>query len=166
MRIDLQRLFVSTLAVGLSVFVPAKVLAAPQCNSTRLLIEVSATSLAFGNYSPASALPTDSNSTVTVFCANNTNILPSFTVSLSAGGAGSFNPRKMSNGGSRLSYNMYTNSAHTIIWGDGTSGTSMQSYDSSLKLSQVSFTDFGRVPPAQVVSSGVYSDLITVTVTY
>ncbi|HEY2444702.1 MAG TPA: spore coat U domain-containing protein [Rhizomicrobium sp.] len=145
---------------------PTGTLAAPVCKDAGHPINVSATNLAFGIYTSGSPLPLDSNSTVQVYCSNLTNILPSFTVSLSAGGAGSFNPRKLSNGSIHLNYNMYTNATYTIIWGDGTSGTSTQSYTQSQNLGQISFTDFGQVPAHQIVAAGAYTDTITVTVTF
>jgi spore coat protein U-like protein len=160
--------FAAAMAFAVSLFelVPASVLAAPMCNTANRPIEVSATNLAFGIYSPGSPSPTDSNSTVNVSCANANDRLPSFTVSLSGGGAGSFNPRKMSFGTALLSYNMYTTSAYTNIWGDGTSGTSTQSYNANQNQNQISFTDYGQVPSTQFVTAGNYTDSITVTVTY
>ena len=153
-------------AVSLLAFVPASVLAAPMCNNANRPIDVSATNLAFGTYSPGSPSPTNSNSTVKVYCANASDRLPSFTVALSPGGAGGFNPRQLSFGSARLNYNMYTTPTYTIIWGDGTSGTSTQSYNANLNQNQVSFTDYGRVSPGQFVTGGGYADTITVTVTY
>ena len=55
-------------------------------------------------------------------------ILPSFQVALSTGGSGSYATRKMSNGTDTLSYNLYTDAGHTIIWGDGSGGTSTNSF--------------------------------------
>ena len=155
----------TALAAGMAIL-PLEVFAAKICNTVAEPINVSATALAFGNYSPGPASPTLSNSSVKVFCSNANDQLPSFTVALSAGGAGGFNPRKMNSGSSRLSYNMYIDSTYTTIWGDGTSGTSTQSYSQSQKLGQISFTDYGQVPAAQFVTAGSYADTITVTVTY
>lgn len=140
--------------------------AAVICNTVQQPIEVSATTLSFGNYSPGPASPTDANSIVKVYCNNASDHLPSFTVALSAGVAGGFNPRKMKNGSTALNYNMYTTSGYTTIWGDGTSGTSTQSYSQSQNLNAKSFTDYGQVPPSQFVTAGSYADTITVTVTY
>ncbi len=168
MRLALARMPFRAMAVAASLLAASteKSFAPPVCNSFALPINVSATPLSFGNYSPGSAAPTDSNSTVRVYCSNLTNLLPSFTVSLSAGGAGAFNPRKMSNGSSRLNYNMFIDSTYTTIWGDGTSGTATQSYTQSENLGQISFTDYGQVPASQFVTAGSYTDTITVTVTY
>src|SRR5205823_1569242 len=107
-----------------------------------------------------------SNSAVRVYCTDQSNGLPSFTVALSTGNAGVFNPRKMLNGGKTLKYNMYIDTGYLLIWGDGTSGTVTQSYNVTLGQSQVSFTDYGQVPSSQIVISGTYTDSITVTVTF
>src|SRR5690349_18868350 len=44
----------------------------------------------------------------------------SYALSISAGNAASFNPRKMNAGGFSLNYNMYTDTTRTVILGDGT----------------------------------------------
>ncbi|HEY6578772.1 MAG TPA: hypothetical protein VIY09_05580 [Rhizomicrobium sp.] len=51
-------------------------------------LDVSATGLAFGNYSPGAASATQANSTIKVYCATSWYLLPSFAIALSAGGAG------------------------------------------------------------------------------
>lgn len=153
------------LAISL-VFLPGAAFAAPTCDNATLAPSISATSLVFGNYSAGSASPTLSNSAVNVFCSNSTYKLPSFTIALSAGGAGGFNPRKLTSDSSNLNYNMYTDSTYTIVWGDGTSGTSTQNYNGIAGLNLVTFTDYGRVPAGQFVAAGSYTDTITVTVTY
>lgn len=130
-------------------------------------VVVTATPVAFGLYSPGSPSPTNANGTVTVACtvvAGNT--LPSFTAALDAGIAGSFAPRQMDFAGTRLNYNLYTDAAHTIVWGDGTGGTSTQSYDASGAQGQVNFTVYGQMPAGQYVAPGSYADTITVTVSY
>ena len=165
MRFESRLASAMALVFGLFAFAPGAALA-KTCNTVNNPNAVSATNLAFGTYSPGSPSPTDSNSTVKVFCSKAGDLLPSFTVSLSTGGAGGFNPRKLSFGAARLNYNMYTTPAYTIIWGDGTSGTSVQSYNANQNQNQISFTDYGQVPPSQFVTAGSYTDTITVTVTY
>lgn len=153
-----------TLAALCSRFAPAQ--AAQVCNNGANPIQASASSLSFGNYSAGASSPTDANGSVTVKCSKTGQILPNLTVALSAGGAGSFNPRKMSSGASKLNYNMYTTSTYTTIWGDGTGGTATQSYAQSQNLNSVTFTNFGQVPASQFVTAGSYTDTITVTVTF
>jgi len=85
------------------------------------------------------------------------------------GGAGSFSPRQLSSGANTLDYNLYTNSARSLVWGDGNAGTSTVSDGYGFLLLLVeerSYTVFGRVPTAQLVSSGTYTDSLTVTIVF
>jgi spore coat protein U-like protein len=41
-----------------------------------------------------------------------------------------------------------------------------QNYASLLSLGTISFTGFGQIPTGQFVATGMYTDPITVTVTY
>ena len=131
-------------------------------------IVVSATPVNFGIYDPSSGSPTNANGSVSIECGVlGVDVLPSFTVSLSAGQASSYAPRKMASGTSSLSYNLYTTASHTIVWGDGTSGTSTNAFDGLLSLqASTSLTVYGSIPVGQYASSGSYTDTIVVTVTY
>jgi spore coat protein U-like protein len=131
-------------------------------------IIVSTTQLNFGSYDAASPAPTTANGTASIKCTLGIDLLPNFTVALSAGGAASFLPRTMSLGGSTLKYNVYSTSSYSAssIWGDSTSGTVVQSYSSVLALGTINFTAFGSVPAGQYVTQGSYSDTLTVTVSF
>jgi spore coat protein U-like protein len=83
---------------------------------------VSATSLAFGNYVPASSSPTDFTATITVTCTAS-GVTPAAiagTVNLmgSAGQAG----RYLTGGPQQLRYQLYRDPARSIPWGDGGGG--------------------------------------------
>jgi len=139
---------------------------AAACGTGLNPILVTATAVAFGLYSPGASSGTGSNGTVTVSCTVTLGAtLPSFTVALSAG-AGGFSPRQMSFGAARLNYNLYTTPSHATVWGDGTGVTATQAYASSAGLASTIFTAYGLVPFHQFVAAGLYSDGITVTVTY
>jgi spore coat protein U-like protein len=125
---------------------------------------VSATTVAFGTYLVGTG--SSASGTVTVACSSDAHDLPSFTVALSKGLYGSFNPRQMGAGTYRLNFDLYTNSSHTLIWGDGTGGSVTESYGSSAKVGHISFTAYGLVPASQSATPGSYADTITVTVTY
>jgi len=125
---------------------------------------VTAGTLAFGVYDAAVAAATNANGSVTISCGLVLESLPSLTVALSSGSRGAFGPRAMSAGGDMLLYDLYTSPAFTTVWGDGTSGTSTQVYNSGSRA--VTFTVYGKVPAHQFVSPGPYTDTITVTVTY
>jgi spore coat protein U-like protein len=127
-------------------------------------LSVNASTLSFGTYDPGAATSPRSTGAVTVQCL--VGLLPSFTVALSAGGSNDFTMRTMSNGSNRLAYNLYVDSNRMMIWGDGTGGTSTQSFSGLLSLLSTSFTVYGRAPKSQYAAPGSYTDTITVTVTY
>lgn len=124
---------------------------------------VSATALSFGNYNPLSASPIDTSGTVTALCTIGT----AFTISLNEGiGPGAtVTGRKLSLGdGVSIDYSIYADANRTTIWGDGTNGTSVQTGFGV--GSNLDFSIYGRLPGAQLAPIGVYSDTITVTISY
>lgn len=129
--------------------------AAAQCSATTL-------GVAFGTYEPFSGSAVDSTGSIEVSCL----VSLGYTVSLSTGSGGSYNPRALSSGGNTLNYNLFLDSARSTIWGDGSSGTSVASGEISVLLFPVSHTVYGRIPGGQNPVVGSYADTITVTVTF
>lgn len=123
---------------------------------------------AFGSYNPLSSSPVTSTGQVTVLCTAVTSISVSYTLSLSTGGSGSYADRQLSFGSSKLNYNLYTNSSRSIVWGDGTGGSSTVSDSYALALLSVSrsYTVYAGLPALQNVVAGAYSDTVTLTVNY
>ena len=97
-----------------------------------------------------------------VRCTN----LTTGTISLDGGigSSGSVATRTMESGGNAINYSLYTNSSHTTIWGDGTSGTSTVTHNGT--GSTTSLTIYGQVPSQPPPPVAAYSDTITITVTY
>lgn len=118
--------------------------------------------LDFGNYNPLSGSALTATTTVSATCTNGTP----YTLSLNAGNTGNFTNRLLVNGGNNLNYNLYTSSAYTTVWGDGTGGTATNAGTGNGTAQP--YTAYGRIPSGQNVPASVtsYSDLITVTVTY
>jgi spore coat protein U-like protein len=132
---------------------------------------VSANSTAFGGYTPFNSSATDSTGNVRVTCTSPLfiSVLVSYTISLSTGGSASYSPRAMASGAHTLNYNLYTNTARTTVWGNGTSGTSTVSDSYSLvSFGSVSrdYPVYGRIPALQNAFTGSYTDTITVTLNY
>jgi len=129
------------------------------------------TPLAFGNYDPAASAPRDNTTNVNVTgTVTGLGILVtlSYSISLDAGASGSITDRRLSGpNSSLLAYNLYTDSARSTVWGNG---TVTDSYSALASLGgtavQRSYTVYGRVPAGQYVAPGGYSNTITVTVTY
>jgi spore coat protein U-like protein len=140
---------------------------AAACGTGLNPIVVAATAVAFGLYSPGAASGATSNGTVTVACTTPVGAtLPDFTIALSAGTTGQFAPRRLTFGGATLNYNIYTSPSFVTVWGDGSGATLTQPYASGAALASTTFTAYGLVPPHQFVAAGMYTDAITVTVTY
>ena len=131
---------------------------------------VSAAGVSFGVYNAQNAAPADGLGTVSVQCTTNKSS-ESASVSLQlTAGSGTFATRTLVSGANQLSYNLYTNSARTIVWGNGTSGTSTVTDSYSLQSTSSvnrNYTVYGRMPAQQTGSSpGTYSDTVTVTLAF
>jgi spore coat protein U-like protein len=125
---------------------------------------------AFGVYNSLGNNPSDTLTTITVSCTGNIGDPVNYTLALSTGQSGSFSNRVLSAGSAHLGYNLYLDSFHATVWGDGTGGSSTLSggYNLSSTSQQTTFTVYGQINGGQnsaTVSSG-YSDSVVVTLTY
>lgn len=125
---------------------------------------VNASSLGFGSFSPLTLAAVDSTGGITVNCTD----VSSYSISLSTGGSGTYNPRQMVAGGNFLDYNLYRDAAFLEIWGDGNSGSFTVSLSNPVNGQNNLHTLYGRIPLAgqRAAHPGTYGDNITVTVTY
>lgn len=123
---------------------------------------VNPTPVAFGLYSPFNVAPTDTAGTLRVSCDTAT---VGYTVLLSAGSAGSYASRRLSGGGYTLSYNLYVDALRTVVWGDGSGGTTTVSGAFALP-GAIDHTVYGRVSAGQNVGAGAYTDTIIVTLNF
>jgi spore coat protein U-like protein len=137
---------------------------------------LSATSLAFpGAYDPIgahAAADLDGSSAISFTCSRT---LPgvervNFSLSLSTGGSGTYTPRRMAAGANTLDYNLFTDATRSVIWGNGTGGTSLVTGKFNLTPGQPtrseSLTVYGRIPRAQDAAAGNYLDSVTVTLSF
>lgn len=128
---------------------------------------VTATPLAFGNYTPTAGAVTNS-STISVAC---TKTSP-YTVTLNGGttAGGTIGQRLMTNGTQTLQYNLYTTSGYTTLLGDGSTAGSANVAGTGAGLSApATINVYGRLPDNaanQGVPAGTYTDTITVSVAY
>jgi spore coat protein U-like protein len=149
--------------VVLAVLTPSPAVAL-LCGTVLEPVRVTATPLSFGLYAPSATGNLFVSSTISLDCGLlSLDLLPSFTLALSAGNAGTPSARYMLMGASRLNYNLYTTAAHTTVWDDS---ANTQSYSALLNLGTVSYTAYGAVFAGQYVPAGTYNDTITVTVNY
>jgi len=131
--------------------------------------------VAFGTYEIVLPTPNDSNGTIDLVCSylpTPGGPPPLIAVYFNAGSSGVMTDRRMNSASDTLRYNLYTDPAHTQIWGDGTGGTSFQSAEIRVgpgvgnATRSETFTIYGRIPPRQSVDTGTYSDTIVVTVEF
>ena len=133
--------------------------------SVNALCSVSAVNLTFPAVDPLSS-QTDGATTVTVNCTKNS----SYTVGLTAGttvGA-TIAQRKMANGADIMNYNLYTDAARSIVWGNSAAApTWVSGTGAGMQTAQV-LNVYGRVASGQTnLAVGTYTEpTITVTVTY
>jgi spore coat protein U-like protein len=149
----------------------ALLLAAAASNAWAILdsCDVSATSIPFGNYDPASTSPREVTGTISVTCVVLVIGLDvSWTLSLDDGLGNNFTPRRMLNGADTLNYNIYTSASYGTIWGNGSPGTATVSDSQSLIVGQThkQYTMHARIPALQDVRPGSYGDSVVVSILY
>ncbi len=123
------------------------------------LCTIAATPMAFATYAPSAA--SSNTATLTVIC---TTASP-FNVGLDAGTTtgSTVTNRRMTNGSSFLNYKLTSDAAHNVNIGT-TIGTDTLT-GTGTGLAQI-LTVYGIVAAGQNVSAGIYSDLVTATITY
>jgi spore coat protein U-like protein len=129
---------------------------------------VSAIPVNFGLYNPLTATPNVATGTVTMTCTVLLGLFESWTIALSPGNSNNFTTRKMLNGTSPLSYNLYTTAAYSNVWGDGSGSTAVISGNALLSIgtSVYPYTVYGRIPAGQDSAAGSFLDTIVVTLNF
>ena len=116
------------------------------------------------SYDVFDASPADSESAITVTCDASTPSVVSVAIGISTI-SNSINPRQMLHisGTDVLSYNLFVDPSRTVIWGDDASGAARLLSNINDNVPR-ELPIYGRVFPGQDVSSGAYSDVVTVTI--
>lgn len=122
---------------------------------------ISAGNLNFGTAGILSA-GLSASSSLSVKCTNN----DAYRVSLNGGGSGNVAARVMQRqgGGGSVNYQLYTDLAHTQVWGDG-SGSTTRVTATGTGITQA-ITVYGSVPAQTTPMPGNYSDTITATIEF
>ncbi|MBE1162025.1 Csu type fimbrial protein [Dyella acidiphila] len=122
---------------------------------------ISATNVAFGT---AGVLRSSLAATgsISARCTNG----DAFRIALNGGVSGNVAARTLQQQGGTgvVSYQLYTDSAHSIPWGDGTAGTSTVTGTGSGNAQAISV--YGQVPAQATPAPGSYSDTITATIVF
>lgn len=104
----------------------------------------------------------DATGTITALCALGTP----YSIALDGGAVGNLSARKMGVAGAApgvIDYQLYTNIGRTTLWGNGTTGSVVTGTGTG--VNQI-IPIYGRVPVQTTPAQNVYSDRITVTMTY
>ena len=124
---------------------------------------VSATNINFGGSVGVLTSAVSANGTITATCTSG----DVYTIALDKGTStsGSIIDRRMqASGGTQVHYELYTTTAHTTVWGDGTSSSATNGGTGT--GSAQTYTVYGQIPAQTTPAPGSFSDTITVTVTY
>ncbi len=124
----------------------------------------SITDLAFGRYVATQKKALDAVAFL-VFSCTDVEGGDMVAIELGRSQTGDFSPRQMIGPGSPVRYNLYSNAGRTRVWGDGSADT----VDVRVRPQRgrsTSVAIYGRVPPAQRVTPGIYSDTIVVTLMF
>lgn len=130
---------------------------------------VSATELAFGTYRSNSATDVDTTADITVRCVDDgSGFDPAYTISIGPGLNGQWHPRAMRGDAAPLEYNLFVDASRLLVWGDGTGGTTAVSGLIDLPgTTTTTHTAYGTIPARQAaVAPGLYTDLLTITISY
>ena len=133
---------------------------------------VSATNMNFGTYDIFTTAPLTSTMTFTVNCGKgyrgNGYLGTGYVfITFSTGSSGTYTNRTMSNGTDKLDYNLYASTAYTTVVGNGSNNTTYYYAGcGSCKGFSGTATVYGRLPAQQNVSTGTYTDVVTVTMLF
>ncbi len=140
---------------------------------------VSANPIAFGVYTPTDSAPTDGASSVAVDCQGNKFVPVTISIDAGSGSGASFAGRVMTSTFDTLRYNLYLDSARTIVFGNGSGGSQSVSCTTGATslpycngsnptgtFRRVEVPFYGRMPALQNVAAGTYTDTIGITVAF
>lgn len=125
---------------------------------------VSGGGIHFGRYDIFSMAPLDAAGSFSYECHGDTAD-DLILIELGRGNGSSFLLREMTNGASRLAYNLYLDATYTAIWGDGTGGSHRLGPMKPQKGTNTIWI-YGRIPARQSARVGGYTDTLTVTIVY
>ena len=153
MRRTMRLMLLGAIAAGAGL-VAQTALAAPACSFT------SVTSVNFGAYDVFSAVADNSVGSLRILCSGGGG---PFTVTLSTGWSNSYASRIMRSGTNQLNYNLYTDAARTVVWGNGSGTSSIQTV---ARNRTTTLNVYGQIPAGQDAVVGNYTDTILATVTF
>jgi spore coat protein U-like protein len=123
--------------------------------------------VSFGEYDVTDGRPIEGRGEVIYTCAsdNQNNPVRNIRIEISRGLSSSYD-RALISLADRLSYNLYLDSTHRTVWGDGSSGTEYYFDRNPPDRRSVSVNVYGLVPANQDVRAGQYADVLMVRVLF
>lgn len=150
----MKRAIRRTLFLAALLAAPHVARAAPSCSF------VVASALGFGPYDPLATSPRDAVTTLVYRCSPGVAV----RIALDRGRTGSFAAREMRRGSELLLYNLYVDAPRTVVWGDGTGGSSLgPGVETTGAAGTTTAYVFGRIPAGQDAAAGPYADAVRVT---
>ncbi len=126
---------------------------------------VNGNTLNFGSaLNPVAGGAVGASTSLTVQCTAATPYSVALNAGSNAGGGSNFAGRVLKSGSYAVGYQLYLNAGLTTIWGDGTAGSSV--YSGTGTGGVQTLTIYGNLPSLTGTVPGVYTDTVTVTVTY
>ena len=122
---------------------------------------VQALDLDFGPYVQATGVASLGSTQMMVTCTPGTTYNVGLNEGTTAGAA--INQRKMASGANVLNYQLYSDSARSVIWGNTPGTDTVTGTGNGLA---VDHTVYGSITASQVVPAGDYADTITVRIYY
>jgi spore coat protein U-like protein len=124
---------------------------------------ISTTAVAFGTYDPVvtnASTPLDNTGSVIVTCTKGAGT----RIDLGLGTHATGSTRRMLGPTDFLSFELYQDTTRLVVWGSG-AGSGL-TITPATDTSPRTFTVYGRVPPAQNVGAGTYTDTVLATVNF
>lgn len=122
---------------------------------------LSATDLTFGNYDPLKASPTDASSLVTITCTAGSGYIIGLDAGIGQGAT--VETRRLANGEHQLNYSLYRDATRNLVWGNSPGTDTSAGVGTGMPID---YPVYGRIPQGQTVPRGVYTDTVTVSVSF
>lgn len=132
---------------------------------------LAATPLMFGHYSARRAGPADFTAMLALTCVSLSGQSAPVRASIAlVGGRGGIWGRRMAHAASGLRYQLYADAAHTVVWGDGTGGSTVVSVTGVAARGNPfhqRLIVYGRLLGRQAgARAGIYTDFVAVRLSY
>jgi len=167
-----RSLFVAMVAAGLLIgarpgaeaqFPHGLLAAAPKDKPPGLAVcTIETRPLSFGTYDPEANADVDAVAEVIYTCNNHASKI---RIEMTPGVSNQFD-RYMTSGSDRLYYNIYLESTHQTIWGQGLYGTDVYYENNPPNNTVVVVPAFGRIRRGQDAAPGNYADVLTVRILF